>query len=133
MAAVSYRLGQMGLDTSTINNAHAARKAVFGSVDQATGWLAPVVDPRDWSREGSESAEGQAFTLLLAAAYRDYVNTTGDDGDDIPIATGTSTSPVPTSSTGTSPTSSAQMAASMPAHLLAACAVLVYGLCVLPF
>lgn len=101
MSAVSYRLGQLGLDSSTISNAHAARKAVFGAVDQTTGWLTSVVNPRDWSVEGKESAEGQAFTLLLAAAYRDYVNTTNDVGDDIPIATGTSTTPIPSATAST--------------------------------
>lgn len=101
MASVSYRMGQLGLDTSTIANAHAARKAVFGAVDPATGWLTSVVNPRDWSAQGEESAEGQSFTLLLAAAYRDYVNTTNDVGDDIPIATGTSTLPSPTSTSTT--------------------------------
>jgi hypothetical protein len=97
MVSVSYRMAQLGLDSSTVSNAHAARKAVFGAIDQSTGWLTQVVDPRDWSAQGKESAEGQAFTLLLAASYRDYVNTTNDIGDDIPIATGTSTLPSPTS------------------------------------
>lgn len=101
MASVSYRMGQLGLDTSTIANAHAARKAVFGAVDPATGWLTSVVNPRDWSAQGEESAEGQSFTLLLAAAYRDYVNTTNDVGDDVPIVTGTSTLPSPTSTSTT--------------------------------
>lgn len=107
MASVSYRLAQLGLDTSTVNNAHAARKAVFGAVDTSTGWLTSVVNPRDWSVAGEESAEGQAFTLLLAAAYRDYVNTTNDDGNDIPIATttsGSSSAPDPTSTTSTTTT-----------------------------
>lgn len=99
MVSVSYRMAQLGLDSSTIPNAHAARKAVFGAVDQSTGWLTQVVDPRDWSAQGQESAEGQSFTLLLAASYRDYVNTTNDAGDDIPIATGTP-SPAPTGNSG---------------------------------
>lgn len=101
MVAVSYRLGQLGLDSSTIPNAHAARKAVFAAVDPNTGWLTSVVNPRDWSSAGEESAEGQSFTLLLAAAYRDYVATTNDLGDDIPIATGTPSVPAPTGTTST--------------------------------
>merc|ERR1712093_27654 len=79
MAAVSYRLAQLGIDKSTVGYANAARQAVFAGVDTTTGWLSPVVDPYDWSREGSNSAEGQAFVLMLSAAHRDYVETTGDN------------------------------------------------------
>lgn len=125
MASVSYRLGQLGLDTSTIKNAHAARKAVFGAIDPATGWLTSVVNPRDWSAQGNESAEGQSFTLMLSAAYRDYVNTTNDDGDDVPIATTTATaisSPSPTSTTSTTSTTGSaatSLAKSLPTLLVA--------------
>lgn len=129
MVSVSYRLGQLGLDSSTIRNAHAARKAVFGAVDQSTGWLTSVVNPRDWSVEGEESAEGQAFTLLLAAAYRDYVNTTNDIGDDIPIATGTSTTPVPSptaSTTGGAPQTKILSLSAMSATLLISLILLAY-------
>lgn len=105
-------MAQLGLDTSTVRNAHAARKAVFGAVDQSTGWLTSVVNPRDWSSAGEESAEGQSFTLLLAASYRDYVNETNDDGADVPIATGTS-SPMPTSTTTTTTTTTGGASQSM--------------------
>lgn len=54
-----------------------ARHAVFDRIDGETGWLAPVVNPLDWSRQGEHSSEGQSFTLLLAASYRDYNNATG--------------------------------------------------------
>lgn len=77
MASVSYRLAQLGLDNSTLQQADIARHAVLSGVDTATGWLNPVVDPLDWSKEGRDSPEGQSFTLLLAASYRDYNNATG--------------------------------------------------------
>lgn len=37
------------------------------------GWLTPVVNPYYYGSEGSDSAEGQAFTLELQAAWRDWV------------------------------------------------------------
>jgi len=77
MASVSYRLAQLDIDTSTLRFADTARHAVFERIDGETGWLAPVVNPLDWSRQGEHSSEGQSFTLLLAASYRDYNNVTG--------------------------------------------------------
>ncbi len=36
------------------------------------GWLAPVVDPLNVGIEGSQSPEGEAFSLMLHAAWRDW-------------------------------------------------------------
>jgi len=36
------------------------------------GWLAPVVDPLDFAVQGAQSPEGQAFTLMLHSAWRDW-------------------------------------------------------------
>jgi hypothetical protein len=36
------------------------------------GWLSPVVDPLNVGSEGSQSPEGQAFVLMLYAAWRDW-------------------------------------------------------------
>ncbi|KAI9439008.1 glycoside hydrolase family 105 protein [Lactarius indigo] len=36
------------------------------------GWLAPVVDPLNYAVEGAQSPEGQAFTLMLESAWRDW-------------------------------------------------------------
>ncbi|KAF8274465.1 Six-hairpin glycosidase-like protein [Lactarius quietus] len=36
------------------------------------GWLAPVVDPLNVGVEGVQSPEGQAFTLMLQSAWRDW-------------------------------------------------------------
>ena len=38
----------------------------------ADGWLAPVVDPLDFAVQGAQSPEGQAFTLMLHSAWRDW-------------------------------------------------------------
>ena len=37
------------------------------------GWLTPVVNPHSYGLEGNQSAEGQAFILMLHAARRDYM------------------------------------------------------------
>jgi len=37
------------------------------------GWLTPVVDPYSYGAQGSNSPEGQAFTLEMQAAWRDWV------------------------------------------------------------
>lgn len=49
-----------------------ARQAVFANVDATTGWVAPVVNERDWSAQGEHSPEAQSFVLMLQSAYRDY-------------------------------------------------------------
>ncbi|KAH9059660.1 glycoside hydrolase family 105 protein [Lactarius vividus] len=36
------------------------------------GWLAPVVDPLNYAVKGAQSPEGQAFTLMLESAWRDW-------------------------------------------------------------
>ena len=38
------------------------------------GWLTPVVDPYSVARQGQASPEGQAFILLMQAAWRDWVD-----------------------------------------------------------
>ncbi|KAG7443858.1 Six-hairpin glycosidase [Guyanagaster necrorhizus] len=37
------------------------------------GWLTPVVNPHSYGLEGSESAEAQAFVLLMQSAYEEWV------------------------------------------------------------
>ncbi|CAE6455541.1 unnamed protein product [Rhizoctonia solani] len=37
------------------------------------GWLTPVVDPHSFHKEGRQSAEGQAFVLMMYAARNDYL------------------------------------------------------------
>ncbi|KAH9979414.1 hypothetical protein BGW80DRAFT_1472334 [Lactifluus volemus] len=42
------------------------------------GWLTPVVDPDEISKEGAESPEGEAFVLMLYAAWRDWAEVMGN-------------------------------------------------------
>lgn len=74
LAASAYRLAQLTGDTSFVSEADSVRTAVFAAVDPATGWLAPVVNPLSFKARASQSPEGEAFVLLLQAAYRDYVS-----------------------------------------------------------
>ncbi|KAK0188297.1 hypothetical protein F5146DRAFT_660942 [Armillaria mellea] len=37
------------------------------------GWLTPVVNPHSYGVEGSDSAEAQAFVLLMQSAYEEWV------------------------------------------------------------
>ncbi|KAH9061334.1 Six-hairpin glycosidase-like protein [Lactarius vividus] len=46
------------------------------------GWLAPVVDPLNFVAEGAQSPEGQAFTLMLQSAWRDW-STAGSPGANV--------------------------------------------------
>ncbi|GAA5872702.1 hypothetical protein JCM3774_005034 [Rhodotorula dairenensis] len=73
LAASAYRLAQLTGDTSFVPQADTVRAAVFAAVDSSTGWLAPVVNPLSFKARASQSPEGEAFVLLLQAAYRDYV------------------------------------------------------------
>ena len=77
LSATSYRMAQLGLDTSTLALADTARRSVFAGVDTTTGWVAPVVDPLNFNSLGTNSPEAQAFVIVLAAAYRDYRSTIG--------------------------------------------------------
>ncbi|EJD00570.1 uncharacterized protein FOMMEDRAFT_112116 [Fomitiporia mediterranea MF3/22] len=37
------------------------------------GWLTPVVNPHSFGQEGKDSPEGQAFVVMMYAAWRDWV------------------------------------------------------------
>lgn len=39
----------------------------------ANGWLTPVVNPYQYSEQGTSSPEGEAFVLEMTAAWRDWV------------------------------------------------------------
>ena len=61
-------------DTSNVDAADKAFSYIQTQID-SNGWLANTVDPLTFktpSASGSHSPEGQAFVLLLQAAYRDY-------------------------------------------------------------
>lgn len=73
MTSVSYRLAQLGLSMVTIPAAERARQTIYASINSKTGVLRPVVNPNAYPYEGTESPEGQAFILLMEAAWRDWV------------------------------------------------------------
>ena len=73
MAAVSYRLAQLNLGSSTLAAAQRTRLAIYSSLSPTTAILTPVVNPLSYSNEGTYSPEGQAFMLLMEAAWRDWV------------------------------------------------------------
>ncbi|KAI3596725.1 glycoside hydrolase family 105 protein [Moniliophthora roreri] len=77
LASVTYRMAMYTNDTTHITNADRALALVQDNVDES-GWLQQTVDPYIFStpsKSGSHSPEGQAFVLMLHAAWRDYADT----------------------------------------------------------
>lgn len=75
MASTVYRLSQIWDDQSYISHAERSRNALYdGSHITSDGWLTPVVNPHSFGSEGSNSAEGQAFVLMMDAAHKDWVD-----------------------------------------------------------
>jgi hypothetical protein len=60
--------------SSSSNSSSASASSAFAHTPYFTtaGWLCPVVDPLNVGSEGSQSPEGQAFVLMLHAAWRDW-------------------------------------------------------------
>ncbi|KAI0091904.1 Six-hairpin glycosidase [Irpex rosettiformis] len=74
LAAVTYRLATRTGNYTLIPNANSALTVIRNSVDE-NGWLLNTVDPETFntpSLPGQFSPEGQAFVLLLHAAWRDF-------------------------------------------------------------
>jgi hypothetical protein len=93
LASTVYRLSLLtGKNTAYIPQADRTRLALFSSTSTSTstmvfsntphftsdGWLTPVVDPDQISKEGTESPEGEAFVLMLYAAWKDWVEVMGN-------------------------------------------------------
>ena len=77
LAAATFRLATIVAEIApALVNTQAAEKArswVAANID-SDGWLTNVVNPLNWHEAGSHSPEGQAFVLMLAAAYQDYLH-----------------------------------------------------------
>ncbi|KAI3611098.1 glycoside hydrolase family 105 protein [Moniliophthora roreri] len=76
LASTVYRLSVLEGECESIQYAERSRKALFAPHSKhitEEGWLKPVVNPYNYRLEGSKSAEGQAFVLMLHAAWRDWV------------------------------------------------------------
>jgi hypothetical protein len=60
--------------SSSSNSSSAPASSAFAHTPYFTtaGWLSPVVDPLNVGSQGSQSPEGEAFVLMLHAAWRDW-------------------------------------------------------------
>ncbi|KAH9176368.1 glycoside hydrolase family 105 protein [Lactarius sanguifluus] len=60
--------------TGSAPGSESTASNAFASTPHFTddGWLAPVVNPLNFVAEGAQSPEGQAFTLMLQSAWRDW-------------------------------------------------------------
>jgi len=70
-AAATYRLAVLTGDCDMVSNAEKAFDYIATKI-ASDGTLQQTVDPFHWDILGTQSPEGQAFVLLLQAAYRDY-------------------------------------------------------------
>ncbi|KAJ8522980.1 hypothetical protein ONZ45_g502 [Pleurotus djamor] len=76
MASVTYRMAELTRNATLIPHANKALQLIENSINE-DGWLLNTVDPITFhtpSKPGEHSPEGQAFTLLLHAAWRSYRN-----------------------------------------------------------
>ncbi|KIJ53229.1 hypothetical protein M422DRAFT_58565 [Sphaerobolus stellatus SS14] len=74
IAASTYRFALLTGTYKNLPNAEKSRGVLSnGSHFSSTGFLQPVVNPLDWSHAGSDSPEGQAFVVMMQAAWRDWV------------------------------------------------------------
>lgn len=88
LAGAAYRLSAMDLTSAYVPYAERTYNNVSTYLNSAAGsdgWVAPVVNPYDWSAPGSKSPEAQSFVLIMEAARRDWVangsqNETGQAG-----------------------------------------------------
>jgi hypothetical protein len=53
----------------------------------SNGWLTPVVNPYNIGVQGSQSPEGQAFVVMMQAAWNDWVNAGSTGANDAPHLT----------------------------------------------
>jgi hypothetical protein len=78
LAATTYRLAQLTGITTHIHQAELARtKVLANNINATNGIVSPVVNPLNWGAKtpldsSSASPEGQAFTVAMIAAHRDW-------------------------------------------------------------
>lgn len=75
MASVTYRMATIHNTATFLPAANRALKFIQENVD-AEGWLQNATNPYTFNQplaEGEHSPEGQAFVLLLHAAWRTFV------------------------------------------------------------
>ncbi|KAH9013651.1 glycoside hydrolase family 105 protein [Lactarius deliciosus] len=78
------RLPVIAYSSRPLNTVPSSTRLAPGSAQKASnaftdtphftvgGWLAPVVNPLNFVVKGAQSPEGQAFTLMLESAWRDW-------------------------------------------------------------
>jgi rhamnogalacturonyl hydrolase YesR len=83
LAATGFRLAQLRLTEEYLPFAQKARKAIIGHIRESDGVLQAVSDIEDEHIDGgrSLSAEGQAFVLILEAAWRDWQEEHGRESE----------------------------------------------------
>lgn len=79
-----YRTAVLTGDLDHVVRAEWCRKSIVnldnGHID-SDGWLTPVVNPHSFGNEGEHSPEGQAFVLMMQAAWSDW-EAAGAPGND---------------------------------------------------
>ncbi|KAL1748225.1 glycoside hydrolase family 105 protein [Schizophyllum fasciatum] len=83
LASTVYRLALLRNVWHYLPSAETSRVALFATQSGNSsayvhfdddGWLTPVVNPMSFGEEGSKSAEGQAFVVMLHTAWREWVD-----------------------------------------------------------
>jgi rhamnogalacturonyl hydrolase YesR len=73
LAAATFRLATIAPGQANTVAAEKARSWIAANIGK-DGWLTHVVNPLNWHVAGSHSPEGQAFVLMLDAAYQNYLH-----------------------------------------------------------
>lgn len=79
LAASAYRLATLNLTTAHVGFANQIHSTVAARHINSTGYLTGAVDPLNFGKQGTYSPEGQAFVLLMQAAYKEYIAGGGED------------------------------------------------------
>ncbi|KAJ9120031.1 hypothetical protein QFC22_002928 [Naganishia vaughanmartiniae] len=79
LAASAYRLATLNLTTAHVDFANQIHSTVAARHINSTGYLTGAVDPLSFGKQGTYSPEGQAFVLLMQAAYKEYIASGGED------------------------------------------------------
>ncbi|CED83332.1 Six-hairpin glycosidase-like [Phaffia rhodozyma] len=74
LASVAYRLSAMGITSVWVPFAERTYANVSAGVASSDGWVAPVVNSLDWSKQGQTSPEAQSFVILMETGRRAWVS-----------------------------------------------------------
>lgn len=79
MGSAALRLSTLGLNNDYVTFGEQIHSTIGARYLNSSGYLTHAVDPIVWDQQGDESPEGQAFVVLLQAAYDDYRARGGSD------------------------------------------------------